>query len=372
MSRQVLLLVLACIAVFAAAMVPIVEKKFISVNEDDLRAEFGRFILDHKRDYLDEDEYDFRFSTFKSNVIRINGYIAQSKTATFGINKFTDRTDDEMSQLLGFRHPGQEYKQTRQIDPDYKQDIKIDPYKDIPPFDYVATKMMAHGRDQGNCGSCWAFSTVNAYESAAKKKGYPNPFDISVQHPVDCVLESRGCAGGTPEQIYDYLRDIEVPGLQSASSYPYEEQTLQCRFNASEVKIGFNYGWFTIPPCNDDDKDCSRQDGVKALKKAQELGFSSSTCVYANGAWFSYTGGLFDIFCDNYGPFLNHCVSLRGWEPKRSDSDVSKVGLVNSWGPDWGDKGTIWLKVDFEDEDFKNPCGVWDYHSYIGVPDYKP
>jgi C1A family cysteine protease len=343
------------------------DKKFISLDEKNLRSRFSNFMIDFNKKYQTEAEAGYRYEVFKKNMARINTFIAQSETAMFGVTKFADQTDEEREAVLGFIPPTPQDTIKTPVDPKYKpSNSKMNP-KDIPAFNYVKDGLVWPVQDQGSCGSCWSFSTSAAYASSAAHRGYKNPFDVTVQQAVDCVLEASGCGGGRPDMIYDYLADIELKGLQTDTSYPYAMRSGHCQYNETNVKIPFNYGWFSIPPCNDDDMDCSRQDGIAALTKSQQLGHASSVCVYANPAWFDYKGGIFDIFCDNYGPFLNHCVTLYAWDPQNS-----VLGLQNSWGDQWGAAGNMYIKVDFEDEDFKNPCGVWDYISHIGLPEPKP
>ena len=162
---------------------------------------------------------------------------------------------------------------------------------------------------------------------------------------------------------------MSVKGLMTETSYPYKAITGRtCLYNETAVKTPFNFGRFIIPSC-DDDQDCDRQKGAEALTKVEALKLAPSVCVNANKYWFDYVGGIFDLPCSCLFDFVNHCVVLSSYSPQNST-----VGIINSWGTDFGENGTMRLKVDFNstDGDQRNPCGLFNYMTYVGVTDYQP
>lgn len=364
--------ILFIMGAFATPQPP--KSKFISMNENDLRASFGIFVNEYDRNYKTVEEYEHRYSIFKANMARVNEYNFQSQRATFGVTPFSDKTDEERQVYLGFNPQMAKGVKRAQVYPSYYDELDAAVDSSEPPltphFDFRKEGLTIPVQDQGDCGSCWAMASVGAYASAAKKKGHKYPFDVSVQQLIDCAFESgaRGCAGGTPDHVADYLDHLEPSdGLEPDSTYPYTSRTGNvCLHNETNTKIGYNYMWYTLPPCYDpetyEEYDCSKQDGPQALNKTYSLGFVPGVCLYASGAWFDYTGGVFDLPCSSYGGYMNHCVQLVANTPSEKT-----VTIQNSWNKKWGENGSMRLLIDFEHEDFKNQCGVFNMMYHFGI-----
>ncbi|CAK6984854.1 cathepsin K-like, partial [Scomber scombrus] len=114
------------------------------------------------------------------------------------------------------------------------------PLKLPKSIDYRKRGMVTRVKDQGNCGSCWAFSAAGALEGQlAKKTG--QLLDLSVQNLIDCVTKSRGCIAGLMTDAFEYVKDNG--GLNSEEAYPYTEKREQCRYTRSAIAAqckGFN------------------------------------------------------------------------------------------------------------------------------------
>jgi len=197
-------------------------------------------------------------------------------------------------------------------------------------------------QDQGQCGSCWAFSTVEQVESEAIKAGIKDasgkPYTLSPQELVSCDHEGdMGCGGGLPIHAMKWL---EKKGLEQEKDYPYKSGRMgkdyKCHHlkkSKEEVKVTS----FSQIASGADDED-KLKDHV--LKRGPV-----SVGVDANAKWQMYKGGVLQAE-DCMGP-LDHAVQVVGW-----DDDAGEIKVRNSWAAIWGEDGYIRLKAG------TNTCGV--------------
>jgi len=186
-------------------------------------------------------------------------------------------------------------------------------------------------KNQGQCGSCWAFSTTENIESVWAIAG--NGLDqLAPQQIVDCDHTDAGCNGGNPPTAYDYV--ISAGGLELESNYPYTARDGICKAQRSlEVAKIKGYSWATRT-LNED-----------AIQQALYSVAPLSICVDAE-TWQTYTSG---IITKNCGNSLDHCVQLTGWGV---DQGVNYWSVRNSWGTSWGEEGYIRVVMG------KDMCGI--------------
>jgi C1A family cysteine protease len=180
-------------------------------------------------------------------------------------------------------------------------------------------------RDQGSCGSCWAFATVGALELNILIKDSASR-DLSEQYLVSCNSDGWGCDGGWWAHDYHewkYLPAQLGPGARYESDFPYTATDAPCAgpYTAHEtiadwVYIGNSY---SVP-------------STTAIKQAIIDHGPVSAAVCVNTAFQSYSSGVFNpaISCST----INHGIVLVGW-----DDSVGAWILRNSWGADWGEDG---------------------------------
>jgi len=247
-----------------------------------------------------------------------------------GVNAFTDLTSKEFSDLyLGYRPRQNEYSRS--------QNLHVAPANQVlaSSLDWRTSGAVTPIKDQGQCGSCWSFSTTGSVEGANKIKS-GNLVSLSEQQLVDCAGSSgnQGCNGGLMDDAFEYI--IKNGGIGSEASYPYTAKDGKCKQVSSVA---------TVSKYTD-------------VKKNDETGLMSainiepvSVAVDAQ-SWQTYRSGVMTGLC---GKSLDHGVLLIGYGTQGS----TDYWLVkNSWGTSWGEQGTIRLVRG------KNQCGIAEAASY--------
>jgi cathepsin L len=186
-------------------------------------------------------------------------------------------------------------------------------------LDLRENKLLTGVRDQGNCGSCWAFATHAAYEGNYGKLNKVQA-DTSEQDTLDCS-EMGDCEGGW--WAYDYIVE---PGSPDEKTYPYVAAKGACRNLTSRPYKAIVWGYVS------DDKPIPSVDDIKeALCKYGPL----AVAVRVTDLFMAYKSGVFN---ENDQGDVNHGVTLIGWD------EYNKAWLIkNSWGEGWGEKGYMWI-----------------------------
>jgi C1A family cysteine protease len=210
-------------------------------------------------------------------------------------------------------------------------------------------------KDQGQCGSCWAFSATEEVESAWILAGHA-AVDLAPQQTVSCDTTDGGCNGGDTVSAYAYM---EKNGVEAEKSYPYTSgasgDSGTCKYKSSEVVAKISSFVYATPSC---DNACNRQDETQ-LAASLYNSAPVSICVDAE-PWQSYTSGILTAAsgCKMAYSDLDHCVQLVGFGV---DADVPFWSVRNSWAADWGEAGYIRLKRG------DNTCGVADEATIVKI-----
>ncbi|GMF14132.1 unnamed protein product [Phytophthora lilii] len=195
--------------------------------------------------------------------------------------------------------------------------------------DWSTSDCVAPIQSQGSCGSCWAFATVSAIESAqCIANGKTSLTKYSEQQLVSCDSQNWGCNGGAPVYAFEYVQ------LCTEDSYPYTSD------------IGYANSCSTS--CNAQDtgiKGYSHLSGEDELLSAINEHPVVVAVASGNNVWKQYTGGVV-ASCDSSD--LDHAVVAVGY-------DSSSIKIRNSWGTYWGEDGYIRLARSSSSE---VTCGV--------------
>jgi len=312
---------------------------FVGVSASDDEVElyqmFQQWFQEQGKVYDTVDEMSLRFANFKETVKRINVNNAYSDLrgsgAKFGLNKFSDMSPDEFAEkvlMTPFTPVSAEYKQKNMLLPRVASP---------DTFDWRSKGAVTAVKDQGQCGSCWAFSVTENIESVwILAKGLNNETlpPLAPQQIVDCDTSDLGCSGGNPPTAYDYVQS--AGGLDDEKDYPYTAQDGTCAFKSSAVvaKItGYKYA----------------TDGDEGTMKDNLASWAPlSICVDAR-YWQDYTSGIMTEWQCDWIVQLDHCVQAVGYDTTAS----TPFWIVrNSWGTDWGEDGYIRLQYG------TNTCGL--------------
>ncbi|CAL7951169.1 unnamed protein product [Xylocopa violacea] len=276
---------------------------------------FENFIKDFNKSYSSAKEKQDRFKIFKQNLRTIEELRTFERgTADYGVTMFADLTPKEFkAHYLGFR-------------PDLKQENDIPsaqaeiPNIPLPPkFDWRDHGVVTPVKNQGQCGSCWAFSvTGNVEGQYAIKHG--KLLSLSEQELVDCDSLDEGCNGGYMSNAYKAIE--RLGGLELESDYPYDAENEKCHFNRDEALVQ------VVSSVNITSNETEM---AQWLVKNGPI----SIAINANAMQF-YIGGVshpLHFLCSPNS--LDHGVLIVGYGTSKLPYWIIK----NSWGPRWGERG---------------------------------
>jgi cathepsin L len=296
----------------------------------------------NNKKYSDAEEH-VRRAIWESNLQKVQDHNLQADLGVhsywLGMNKYADMTISEFVKVMnGYNVTMRgERKQNR---PEFTYNPKLQ----VPDtVDWRTQGYVTPVKDQGQCGSCWAFSSTGSLEGQhfAKTKSLVS---LSEQNLVDCSQKqgNMGCNGGLMDQAFQYIKDNN--GIDTEDSYPYEAVDNTCRFKAANV--GATDTGFTDIKSKDED----------ALKQAVATVGPISVAIDASHASFQlYKSGIYnEIFCSQTR--LDHGVLAVGYG---TDSNKDYWLVKNSWGEGWGDSGYIKMT-----RNKRNQCGIATASSY--------
>jgi len=308
-----------------------------TLASDLLQNEWNLFKTEHKKKYASAAEELGRFNIWINNadfIKKHNSEAALGKHSfTVRMNQFGDLTVREFSRMVNG------YNNTMKINlPSNNNLFEYDPTVNVPDsIDWRTSGYVTDVKDQGQCGSCWAFSTTGSLEGQHFKAS-GKLVSLSEQNLVDCSTKygNQGCNGGLMDQAFQYIKDNN--GIDTEDSYPYEAVDQTCSFNPAN--IGATDTGFTDVKSKDE----------SALKQAVGTVGPVSVAIDASHSSFQFyhTGVYHEILCSQTR--LDHGVLAVGYGTQ-SGKDFWIV--KNSWSTTWGDKGYILMS-----RNKNNNCGI--------------
>jgi C1A family cysteine protease len=320
--------VAACVAVYALTSAPAGNSLYTNLSTEDL--EYLKYVAKYGKSYGTKEEFEFRGDVFKNTLAALAEVNSQNdNTFRVGINKFADWTPAEYKRMLS-------YKPIRgsKAAPVFSAENVSIPDK----VDWRSEGKVNPVQDQGQCGSCWAFSAIGAIESRqAIQTG--TLLKLSEQQLVDCAggtYGNLGCNGGDMGTAISYSADF---GNELETDYPYAGVDQKCQYDKTKVQ----------KPKPIDPVNVATNNAV-ALKTAIADG-PVSVAIEADTFVFQfYSGGILNS--KSCGTNLDHGVVAVGYGADASGKPYYIVR--NSWGSSWGLSGYINIAI----VDGAGICGI--------------
>ncbi|KAG5511338.1 hypothetical protein GH5_07587 [Leishmania sp. Ghana 2012 LV757] len=283
---------------------------------------FEEFKETYQRAYETLAEERQRLANFQRNLERMREYQAKNPHATFGITKFFDMSEEEFAAryLSGAAH----FMKAKEFARQHYRKVSADVSTAPPSKDWRDEGAVTRVKDQGSCGSCWAFSAVANIESQWKLAGHML-VGLSEQQLVSCDNVDSGCSGGLMLQAFDWLLRNANGSVFTEKSYPYTS------------------GNGDVPDCLEDEDLVigAHIDGHVTLKSNEDamaawLAKNGPISIAVDATSFQfYKSG---ILTECNGTQLNHGVLLVGYNMA---GKVPYWIIKNSWGEEWGEAGYV-------------------------------
>lgn len=305
---------------------------------------YEEWLVKHHKVYNGLGEKDQRFEIFKDNLGFIDEHNAQNYTYKVGLNKFADMTNEEYRNMyLGTKNDAKRNVMKIKITTGHRYAFNSGDRLPVH-VDWRSKGAVAHIKDQGSCGSCWAFSTIATVE-AINKIVTGKLVSLSEQELVDCDRAfNEGCNGGLMDYAFEFI--VENGGIDTEQDYPYKGFEGRCDPTRKNAKVVSIDGYEDVPAYNEN-----------ALKKAVSHQPVSVAIEAGGRALQLYQSGVFTGRC---GTNLDHGVVVVGYG---SENGVDYWLVRNSWGTNWGEDGYFKLERNVKKIN-TGKCGIAMQASY--------
>jgi cathepsin L len=271
------------------------------------------------------EEYHLRLGLFTASARYVREFNAGDHGFTLAVNQFSVLTPAEIQLYKGYLPP--EESQRRPIKRGLRSRGAL---PDV--YDWRSEKVVQVVKDQGKCGSCWAFGAIAAQESAWAIT-YGQLYSLSEQNLVDCVSLSHGCSGGNADVAYLWVWTTQEGYFNSQANYPYTARQGKCAYDAKDKTTNLvDYG------------EVSKSE--TALQNVLYAYGPLAIAIDASHQSFDlYKSGIYnEPACSSTR--LDHEVAVVGW-------GAGYWLVKNSWGTGWGEAGYIKMT-----RGANNQCGV--------------
>lgn len=313
-------------------------------ENNNLESVFGQWSIAHGKRYASEQEYAMRLKNFRKSVEEIRAH-KESRNSEYelGLTAYADMTHEEFMSHFRINEAQRAMEEDCSATERKLGSGKL-PEVNLPiKIDWREHKGVGPVKNQGQCGSCWTFSSTGAIEAhlLLKTKRYVS---LSEQELLDCAgnYDNQGCNGGLPSHAFQYI--IENGGLSTDAAYPYEaKDTNGCRADKSKhmghrpikLRSSFNI----------------TQYDERELEVAVGSVGPVSVAFQVAGDFRLYKSGVYSSKeCKNKAHDVNHAVLAVGYD---TSAEGTPYWIIkNSWGAAWGEQGYFKMKRGV------NMCGI--------------
>ena len=322
-------------------LVSLVTSVYSLVNyEIVVQEEWESWKLAHNKTYSTDQEEKFRIKVYMENKVKIarhnqRVYLSQGSTYYMKMNYLGDQLHHEvLSTRNGYKKGHKKTVESKLVVSTF---IAPENVKFPASVDWRSSGAVTEVKNQGACGSCWAFSATGALEGQNFRKT-GKLVSLSEQNLIDCSEQfgNNGCQGGLMDFAFQYIK--ENHGIDTEESYPYEAEDDKCRFSPKNIGAD-DVGFVDIP----------QGDEATLMKAVASIGPVSIAIDASQESFQFYSTGVYqEPSCSSKE--LDHGVLIVGYGTENGQD----YWLVkNSWGSGWGDNGYIKMA-----RNKGNQCGV--------------
>uniref|UniRef100_A0A0D9WAD6 Oryzain alpha chain n=1 Tax=Leersia perrieri TaxID=77586 RepID=A0A0D9WAD6_9ORYZ len=314
-------------------------------SEEETRRLYAEWKSEHRKNSnaIGGGDDERRYEVFKDNLRYIDEHNAAADAGVhsfrLGLNRFADLTNEEYREAyLGLKN--KPLRGERKVSDRY---LAADDEALPESVDWRKKGAVAEIKDQGGCGSCWAFSAIAAVEGI-NQIVTGDLISLSEQELVDCDTSyNEGCNGGLMDYAFDFI--INNGGIDTEDDYPYKGSDGRCDVNKKNAKVVTIDSYEDVTPNSE-----------KSLQKAV-ANQPISVAIEAGGRAFQlYSSGIFTGTC---GTALDHGVAAVGYG---TENGKDYWIVRNSWGKSWGESGYVRMERNIKATSGK--CGIAVEPSY--------
>jgi len=316
-----------------------------SASDEEIMIHFRHFHQKHAKHYdIDSDEGQQRFKKFKDNFNFINNHNSKKRSYTLGVGTHADLTNQEYQEKILIKldlttiptpvvsNPSQSKCKKKRTDLESLASSEI---TQIPNYNW--TYAYGTARNQGQCGSCWAFATAGAIEANYFLQFNSSVSYLSTQQLVDCFNGAKPCGGA---QTYDAMNYIIPNGIMYDNAYPYTSSnaltTGTCQYNATVANNLLTS--FNTCSQNSQKSPCGRSNLIAMLANGPVIAyFDAKSPIFQH-----YSGGILNYTCN--ATSIDHAINIVGVS---SDSYKGYYIARNQYGTGWGENG--YFRMYFDD-----------------------